>query len=198
MLCKTDSDPRYTEVEMTPLVTTISTGSSSAVTQTVFTASETWYYMVTWYFYSPSGYQSSPYRATVWWWTVISTNGGGWMHNWWLDLYWFIYAQAGENITITCSPWNHSTECKNIKVVLYDGYGIPHGDTFPVFPREIVEIWWQATTTLFGRDVSWKFVWWIITWFSSSVTTWSITLWNAVGYLEINYNWTIVKVPYYT
>lgn len=196
MLCKTDSDPRYTEVEMTPLTTTITAGSSD-VTANVFTASETWYYMITWYFYSPSGYQSSPYWATVWWWTVISTNGGGRMHNWWMDLYWFVYLTSWQTATITCSPWNHSVECKNIKVVLYRWYDIPHWDIFPVFPREIVEIWWQATTTLYGKDVSWRYVWWIMLWISTSATTWSIALWNAVWYITVNFNWNTYKIPYY-
>lgn len=40
LLCKTDTDPRYTEVEVTPLITTITSGSSYDKTENIFTASE--------------------------------------------------------------------------------------------------------------------------------------------------------------
>ena len=66
----------------------------------------------------------------------------------------------------------------------------------PLTPKTIENIGDLIYLTLYGRDGE-KYYGGIITGTTNSVTTGGITPWNFVGYLEINYNGSIVKVPYY-
>jgi hypothetical protein len=67
----------------------------------------------------------------------------------------------------------------------------------PLEPRDSVELWETCHAMSYWNSLDNTFKWWIIVWSSASATTGEITLWNAVGFLEINYNGQIVKVPYY-
>ena len=64
-------------------------------------------------------------------------------------------------------------------------------------PKQIKAIWEFIVVHLYGNNDKGVFKGGIITWTTESVETGSITLWNAVWFLEINYNGQIVKVPYY-
>lgn len=64
-------------------------------------------------------------------------------------------------------------------------------------PKIIKQLWDFITCFTYWIDTDWVFKWWIINGESTTATAWNITLWNAVWFLEINYNWEIVKVPYY-
>lgn len=61
----------------------------------------------------------------------------------------------------------------------------------------LINIWDLWVINIYWKSDDWKYYWWIITWTTDTVETGEITLWNAVGYLEVNYNWNIVKIPYY-
>lgn len=63
-------------------------------------------------------------------------------------------------------------------------------------PYSIKPIWniWVATSFWM---INWLFKWGQFVGTNTSVTTGTITLWNAVGYLEVNYLWEIYKIPYY-
>lgn len=65
------------------------------------------------------------------------------------------------------------------------------------YPADVKEIWEQTSINIYWVH-DWIFRGWIIRQTTSTATTWAITLWNAVWFLEINFNWQIVKVPYYT
>ena len=53
---------------------------------------------------------------------------------------------------------------------------------------------WSVWPELYKWDFEQTSPFWA---FASSATAWSITLPTAVGYLTINVNWTLIKVPYY-
>lgn len=79
--------------------------------------------------------------------------------------------------------------------------GIKYMDNLIVWvggtPKQIKAIWEFIVVHLYGNNDKGVYKGGIITGTTNSVTTGSITLWNAVGYLEVNYNWNIVKIPYY-
>lgn len=64
------------------------------------------------------------------------------------------------------------------------------------YPTEISDIWNKIFITLYWNN-NWEYVWWIITWKSNSVLVWNITPWNFVWYIKVNFNWEIIKIPYY-
>ena len=63
-------------------------------------------------------------------------------------------------------------------------------------PSIIREIWTVWVATSYGK-VNGVFKWGQFVGTTTSVTTGTIALWNAVGYLEVNYLWEIYKIPYY-
>lgn len=63
-------------------------------------------------------------------------------------------------------------------------------------PTTIKEIWNIWTATAFW-EVNWNFKGWQFIWETTDIITWDIALWNAVGYLVVNYNWNALKIPYY-
>ena len=71
-------------------------------------------------------------------------------------------------------------------------------ESIPLRPSEIFSIWqmwyWTSYWTFSGDN---KFYGWIMLWTNEKATTWNITLWNAVGYITVNLNGEIVKIPYY-
>jgi len=66
------------------------------------------------------------------------------------------------------------------------------------YPDEVKNIWETTEVIIYGTNKDWVYIWGVIVWETNDIKTWSITLWNAVWFLEINYNWEIVKVPYYS
>ncbi len=65
------------------------------------------------------------------------------------------------------------------------------------YPDEVKNIWETTEVIIYGTNKDWVYIWGVIVWETTDIKTGSITLWNAVWFLEINYNWEIVKVPYY-
>ena len=67
------------------------------------------------------------------------------------------------------------------------------------YPIETKNIWEIGKATIQGihpNDNNYK--WGVILKTDTAATTGSITLWNAVGFLVVNFNWNLVKIPYYT
>lgn len=63
-------------------------------------------------------------------------------------------------------------------------------------PTMLKPIWQIAPATSFW-EVNWNFKGWQFIWETTDIITWDIALWNAVGYLVVNYNWNALKIPYY-
>jgi len=64
-------------------------------------------------------------------------------------------------------------------------------------PRAVESIWSYWYITTYWMHIDDIYYWWIMIWTSSSATTWSITLWNAVWYITVNLNGETLKIPYY-
>lgn len=91
----------------------------------------------------------------------------------------------------TYSRWNWTRSITVTKTPIL------HKKNVGLLPNLIKWIWELAVWTLYWMHKDNVFYWWIITWTTETVETGNITLWNAVGFLEINYNGQTVKVPYY-
>ena len=63
--------------------------------------------------------------------------------------------------------------------------------------KEIINLGGSYSLTIYWMD-DWVYKWWIMLEKSSSANTWEITLWNAVGYISVNFNGEIIKIPYYS
>lgn len=65
-------------------------------------------------------------------------------------------------------------------------------------PKEVQPLWALWVANIYWMRSDWTYYWWIITWTSTEYTTGSISLWNAVWFIVMNYNWTVIKIPYYS
>lgn len=74
---------------------------------------------------------------------------------------------------------------------------ILYKDGVNVLPREIKEIWKTTAGTLYGIHTDNIYYGGIILNTDTEATTGSITLGNAIGYIKVNYNGEIIKIPYY-
>lgn len=140
----------------------------------------------------------------LWWylykWSATSTNqilyvyrSGAWYNSWEkIDT-----LTASTTIKLKWETWNTGGYLEDITISKIVAV-IPRTSNIGAIPREIEELWDLWTWTLYWNHIDWSYHGWIITWTTESATTWSVSLWNAVWYLEINYNWQIVKVPYYS
>ena len=202
LLCKVSNNNWYVEQAVTLTNTSYyEWASSSSNSAVLFTASETWYYHITGQFYDNSSYSWSSWsqHSITWWtkisWTSISTHLD---RSQFLNVDCILYVMAGTQVKWNVETWNYwSWWGRNFAADFLKYYDIPHGEQFPVYPREVKEIWESASTTLYGRNIDWWYIGWIMTWTSTTATTWSITLWNAVWYITVSLNWTAVKIPYY-
>ena len=82
-------------------------------------------------------------------------------------------------------------DIKNLKI-----YALDLNNVY-LTPKDVKSLW-ETTIALLYWNYNWEFNWWIFLWKSSTATTWSITLWNAVWYITVNFNGEIIKIPYYT
>lgn len=63
----------------------------------------------------------------------------------------------------------------------------------PTVVKDIWIIWvWTSFWEVNNEFKGWQFIW-----ETTDVVTGSKALWNAVGYLVVNYNWNALKIPYY-
>lgn len=198
LLCKTGSDNRYVVVPVTCTNTSTYVSASGTVTTELFTCSETWYYHITGDVYnSTSQWDSQVYLSGG---TLISGNSDAVA-----DMYntrqidCIYYVEAGNKVYMNGVRWSYGNGGgRNFAAELYRNYDLPHGEQFPVYPRKLKEIWQIAETTLYWRDINWMYKGWIMLGTTTSATTGSITLWNAVGFITVSLNWQNVKIPYYT
>jgi len=150
---------------------------------------------------SPSrdGIYSVAFSIKRWSTTVWSFSQGT---SYWGDLSWADFVilsdvQAWEVITLTC---NASWEYYGSYASWWAEYSLV-GQSWGniernLIPTEIVEIWKQACPTTYGRLPNWK-RYGEITWDTTTVQTWNISLGNAVGFITMEYNWYVLKIPYY-
>ena len=64
-------------------------------------------------------------------------------------------------------------------------------------PRLMKNLWEIAIWTSLWEWIDWKFYGWFMIEKSETATTWSITPWNFQWYITTNFNWEIIKIPYY-
>ena len=107
----------------------------------------------------------------------------------------FWYTSGSYSIAIKTSSSNKMAQCAD--VYGYQDIGIFTINVIPLLPTEVVNIWEVEYATLYGNHTDGKYYWGLVVGTDTSATTGSITLGNAVGYLKVNYNWNIVKIPYY-
>lgn len=88
---------------------------------------------------------------------------------------------------------NASAYIKDISIETYNDLK----PFFPVEPLELKTIWKNIRIyTFWNKD--WTFKRWAMIDKDTSATTWEITLWNAVWYIKVRYDWEYIKIPYYS
>lgn len=112
--------------------------SYSSLTETLFTASETWYYHITWQFYSNSGSSWATWAThSLSWWTKIS-----WTDSGWVDPY--------KTLDVDCVYYIESwTDFK--------GYVETYGYTSWWWRNFAAEFWWDYDPSWNNQSSSW---WW--------------------------------------
>ena len=68
--------------------------------------------------------------------------------------------------------------------------------TIKGYPNWIKSLWDLGTITLYGI-YNWEYKGGIMQEESVLCSTWEITLWNAVWFVRVFYNWKYIKIPYY-
>lgn len=66
----------------------------------------------------------------------------------------------------------------------------------PIEVKNIWEVWYWTSYGIHSGDGI--FYWGYMIKKTNGATTWNITLWNAVWFIEVNFNWEIIKIPYYS
>lgn len=100
-------------------------------------------------------------------------------------------------ITIKIRAW-YSTKTITTKWIYIET--IPEWYTLnqiAIYPKEIKNLWNLVIGTIYGNYNDNKYVWGIMLNKATTATTGSITLWNAVGFITVDYNGEIIKIPYY-
>lgn len=64
-------------------------------------------------------------------------------------------------------------------------------------PILLKDLWQTTTWTIYWKHIDNTYYWWIMIEKSETATTWSITPWNFQWYITTNFNWEIIKIPYY-
>lgn len=64
-------------------------------------------------------------------------------------------------------------------------------------PTLLKDLWQTTTWTIYWKHIDNTYYWWIMIEKSETATTWSITPWNFQWYITTNFNWEIIKIPYY-
>lgn len=66
------------------------------------------------------------------------------------------------------------------------------------YPKHIESIWSTAQFVLYGvSDIDATFKNWVFIDKETEAITGDIAPWNFVGYIKVNFNWEIIKIPYY-
>jgi len=100
-------------------------------------------------------------------------------------------------ITIKIRAW-YSTKSITTKWIYIET--IPEWYTLnqiAIYPKEIKNLWNLVIGTIYGSYNDNKYIWGIMLNKATTATTGSVTLWNAVGFITVDYNGEILKIPYY-
>jgi len=104
---------------------------------------------------------------------------------------WTTYA-----VKIQWSASNAYCYMSNCYIRIFD-YQMDDSKQSPVLPREIKSIWETTFTTLYWTHTDNIFYGMKPEWYSSNVSSWSITLPNAQWYITVRIDWVLKKIPYY-
>jgi len=122
-----------------------------------------------------------------------------------------VYTATNFNFKVNANEW------ETIKITIQQGatgnsykicidnayirlYLVSYKTVWPyLYPYKLSNIGTSSQAVLYGVNPKDNvYIWGIVTDTATNVNTGEITLGNAVGFLEVNYNWQIVKVPYYS
>lgn len=104
---------------------------------------------------------------------------------------------AGTTIYIKCSRTFTSVTMK-LKGIFAET--IPENlteDKVVIYPKELKALWELSAGTIYGNHTDNTYKWGIIIGKSTAANTGYVTLGNAVGFITVNYNGEIIKIPYY-
>lgn len=105
--------------------------------------------------------------------------------------------QTWQRIDLRTQSYNSSA---TITIKWLNMYVIPENYTtnydYIIYPKDLKSLWELCIGTIYWIHNN-EFKGGIIRSTTNSITTWAISPWNFVWYLEVNYNWNIVKIPYY-
>lgn len=182
---------------------TSTTASGDYVETTMFTATETWIYHFTIQVWNNTTQWSTQAQVTSW--TVISwTRLAVCQNSETKNIDCMVQLSAWEALKVTTTYGSYWNWGARYWAATYERYAdIPYMPNWEwlnyyiVKPRELKGlgqfIWW----TLAGKHTDGTYYWWYMVWKSTSATVGNVTLWNAVGYITVNLNGEIVKIPYY-
>lgn len=105
---------------------------------------------------------------------------------------WLVYKWA--LIQIKVENWWSASQCYEPKVYLESALKC-YWPTLIV--NEVKWIWQSVSWVTFWNSYDETFTWWVMVTTADNAWTWSITLWNAVWYLVVRFNWQFYKIPYY-
>ena len=139
--------------------------------------------------------------------TSYSNNGVIYPYVNWTKKTGYSYYWNTNNQTRTLWPYNKGDSIE-IKMI-WDGTTAINGFNADVYiykmripvlkitPYDIKALWAVAICFLYWIDSDGVYKGGLMVEKSTTHTTGSISLWNAVGFISINFNWEILKIPYY-
>lgn len=90
------------------------------------------------------------------------------------------------------SSWNYTATHKNSKLRMS-----PQSSWNILRPIFLKEIWQIISCTLYWNHIDWKYYGWIMIEETTTAYTGQISPWNFVWYIRVNFNWKMVRIPYY-
>ena len=64
-------------------------------------------------------------------------------------------------------------------------------------PTSLKDIWQTTTWTIYWKHIDNTYYWWIMIEKTEEAYTWNITPWNFAWYIVVNFNWELIRIPYY-
>ena len=168
--------------------------SSGDLNPSTFSVEESWHYSITYRLYTTDNYTYGH--------TITSEQQGQLASQTSQPRSYQTLSRSGDLTawdTLTFSHWWVTIKGSSLQINYAVTYAPAPVVKAPLVPLDKKDLWGLCKCFSFWlnpkNDV---FEWWLVVGQTNSVTTGSIALGNAVWYLVINYNWNLVKVPYYT
>ena len=112
----------------------------------------------------------------------------------------FLYLTSWTTITYKTrrfSYWNWTSDWRFVYLYPYHWIPITPSLESRIRPIFLKDLWQTITWTIYWKHIDNTYYWWIMIEKSETATTWSITPWNFQWYITTNFNWEIIKIPYY-